>query len=96
MIPTILIESPYTILVDGEEIAYTLLPISNSTHAFLYFTYVHSTHHIKITGPPSPPVGGVWVPINKFELLVPWISYVSFMVIAATSIVYVKHRKKKQ
>jgi hypothetical protein len=48
-------------------------------------------------GPGSPlPVGGVWVPINKFELLAPWISLVSLMAVAAASIVYVKHRKKQQ
>lgn len=46
--------------------------------------------------PPTPPVGGIWVPINKTELLAPWISYVSFVIIAAASIIYVKRRKKKQ
>jgi len=43
-----------------------------------------------------PPVGGVWIPINKFELLAPWIGLVS--VIASTvaaSVVYVKRRKKE-
>jgi uncharacterized repeat protein (TIGR01451 family) len=46
--------------------------------------------------PPPPPVGGVWVPINKFELLAPWISLASLITVAAVSIVYVKHRKKQQ
>jgi hypothetical protein len=46
--------------------------------------------------PPPPPVGGVWVPINKFELLAPLTGYVSFLIVAAASIVYVRRRKKKQ
>jgi hypothetical protein len=48
-------------------------------------------------GPGTPiPVGGVWVPINKFELLAPWIGLVSLMTIAMASVIYVKHRKKQQ
>jgi hypothetical protein len=48
-------------------------------------------------GPGSPlPVGGVWVPINKFQLLAPWIGLASVITLAAVSIVYVKHRKKQQ
>jgi hypothetical protein len=46
--------------------------------------------------PPPPPVGGVWVPINKFQLLAPWIGLASLMTIATASIIYVKHRKKQQ
>jgi len=47
---------------------------------------------------PPPPVGGVWVPINKFELLAPWIGLASLTLVStmAVSVVYVKHRKKKQ
>lgn len=45
---------------------------------------------------PSPPVGGVWVPINKFDLVAPWIGLASLITVAAVSVVYVKHRKKKQ
>lgn len=47
---------------------------------------------------PPPPVGGVWVPIDKFELLAPWITLASFLIVPtiAVSIVYVKHRKKQQ
>jgi hypothetical protein len=42
------------------------------------------------------PVGGVWVPINKSELLAPWIGLASLMAIATVSVIYVKHRKKQQ
>jgi len=40
------------------------------------------------------PVGGLWVPINKFELLAPWIILTSLMTVSAVSIVYAKHRKR--
>lgn len=48
IIPRALIEAPYAVLVNGEEVSYVELPLSNSTHAFLYFTYSHTTRHIKI------------------------------------------------
>ena len=48
IIPKTLINETYTVLVDGEEVDVTVLPISNSTHAFLYFTYIHSTHEVVI------------------------------------------------
>lgn len=43
-----------------------------------------------------PPVGGFWVPMNKFELLAPWITLASSVAVAAASVVYVKRRKKQQ
>ena len=46
--------------------------------------------------PAPPPVGGVWVPINKTELLAPWIGLASLITVAAVSVVYVKRRKKRQ
>jgi hypothetical protein len=45
---------------------------------------------------PSIPVGGVWVPVNKFELLAPWISLALLMAVAVASVIYVKHRKKQR
>lgn len=38
--PQVLINEPYVVLIDGDEVNARLLPVSNSTHAFLYFTYV--------------------------------------------------------
>lgn len=52
---------------------------------------------LQYTPPPrARPVGGVWVPINKTELLAPWISLASVITVAAVSLVYVKHRRKQQ
>jgi len=46
----------YTVLVDGvEPLMQKELPCSNSTHKYLYFTYLHSTHEVTILeAPPSP------------------------------------------
>jgi len=48
--------------------------------------------------PCAPPfaVGGVWVPINKFDLMAPWIGLASLMTVVVASVVYVKYRKKTQ
>jgi len=52
MIPkTVLNGSTYIVLVDSNPINATLLPFSNSTHAYLYFTYGHSTHEVWVTIP---------------------------------------------
>jgi hypothetical protein len=45
---------------------------------------------------PARPVGGVWVPVNKFELLAPWISLALLMTVATASVIYVKHGKKQR
>jgi parallel beta-helix repeat protein len=48
-IPTALIGTGYKILVNGTEVQYKLLPNSNSTHNYLYFTYHQSTQEVMIT-----------------------------------------------
>lgn len=56
-IPTALVnytQQEYTVLVDGEAVNTTILPISNSTHTYLYFKYATSTKHIIII-PEIPP-----------------------------------------
>jgi parallel beta-helix repeat protein len=53
-IPKALINETYTVLVDGEQVDVKVLPVSNSTHSFLYFTYIHSTHEVVII-PEFPP-----------------------------------------
>ena len=35
-------------------------------------------------------------PVNKFELLAPWIGLASLITVVAVSVGYVKRRKKKQ
>jgi len=51
---------------------------------------------LTLSQPPKPPVGGIWVPINKTELLAPWIGLASLITVAAVSVVYVRRRKKQQ
>jgi hypothetical protein len=60
-----------------------------------------ATHTIKfkditVTGCLAPAVGGLWVPINKFELLAPCIGYATVIAVAAASLVYIKRRTKQQ
>jgi parallel beta-helix repeat protein len=47
-IPTGLMNYPYIVLVDGEEIIPTVLNVSNEVYAYLYFTYFHKNHTITI------------------------------------------------
>jgi parallel beta-helix repeat protein len=51
-IPEQLTNRPHIVLVDDEQVNATLLPPSNITHTFLYFTYNHSTREIKILSKP--------------------------------------------
>jgi parallel beta-helix repeat protein len=48
MIPRAVLNDSYTVLVDWQEVTVKELPISNSTHAYLYFTYNHSTKEVII------------------------------------------------
>jgi len=45
---TVLMNDTYKIFVNGTEVLHTLLPCSNSTHNYLYFTYNHSTQEVVI------------------------------------------------
>jgi parallel beta-helix repeat protein len=47
-IPTALINGTLTVFVNWTDVPYTLLPESNSTQSYLYFTYGHSTQQITI------------------------------------------------
>ena len=47
-IPTALMNATYKVFANGTEVPYTLLPCSNSTHSYLYFTYNHSTQEVII------------------------------------------------
>jgi len=47
-IPTALMNDTFTVYVDGVNTPYTLLPRSNTTHNYLYFTYTHSTKEVII------------------------------------------------
>jgi parallel beta-helix repeat protein len=48
MIPQTIINAPHITLIDDEKINATVLPVSNATHTYLYFTYTFSTHRIII------------------------------------------------
>ena len=45
-VPTALVNGTYKVFVNGTEVPHTLLPCSNSTHSYLYFTYNQSTQEV--------------------------------------------------
>jgi hypothetical protein len=47
-IPKDLLDGPWVVYLDDNEITY--IEVENSTHNFLYFTYNHSVHHVQIIG----------------------------------------------
>jgi len=47
-IPRALMNETYQVFVNGTEVQCNLLPCSNSTHSYLYFTYNHSTQEVII------------------------------------------------
>ena len=52
-IPKALMNDTYKVFVNGTEVPYALLPCSNCTHSYLYFTYNHPTQEVVII-PESP------------------------------------------
>jgi hypothetical protein len=48
-IPKQLLDGPWTVLIDAQPALY-FTPVENETHSFLYFTYPHSTHEVRIIG----------------------------------------------
>jgi parallel beta-helix repeat protein len=48
MIPTGFMSYPYILLLDNEEISPTFLDVSNETHVYLYFTYLHKNQNVTI------------------------------------------------
>lgn len=67
----------------------------NSQNATISTDYV-KLDYIRAYPYESEAVGGFWTPINKVELLAPWIGLVSLIAVATISVAYVKHRKKQQ
>ena len=61
LIPTALMNTAYKVFVNCTEVSYTLLPFSNSTHSYLYFTYSHSTQEVIII--PEFPLSLIILPL---------------------------------
>lgn len=74
--------------ISGLEVAY------QGFYGEVYFELNLSGTNIPID---AHAVGGLWVPVNKPELLAPYIGLASTILVAtAATAIYVKHRKKKQ
>jgi len=44
--------------------------------------------------PPSAPVGGIYIPVNKLSLLAPYVALTMLLAVAVVAVVYVKKRKR--
>ena len=44
---------------------------------------------------PTEPVDGLWIPVNKLELLAPYIGLTILLAVAVVTVGYVKKRKNK-
>lgn len=52
------------------------------------------TKDFLITIKKNPPVGGIYIPVNKLELLAPYIGLTTLLAVAVISVGYVKKRKR--
>jgi hypothetical protein len=44
---------------------------------------------------PKPPVGGIWIPVDKLKLLAPWIGLALMIsTVAVVTVVFFKRKKK--
>lgn len=61
------------VFINKEKLTPPPFPIitTNGTHYFIYFEFPLSTHSIDIQFAPTVPVGGIYIPANKLELLAP-------------------------
>jgi len=67
-----------------------------------YIVYVSSSYKGEtatnnttfLYGVPSPPVGGIYIPVNKLQLLAPYIGLTILLAVAVVTVGYVKKRKR--
>jgi parallel beta-helix repeat protein len=79
-IPITLLGGPYTIKIDNITVPANLTALTNATHAFIYFEYNHSSHHVVI-------VGTTGIPEFPHVLVLP-------LLMVATLLAAVIYRKK--
>jgi hypothetical protein len=61
-----------------------------------YNLLVSPTGAATLSKAPQVPVGGEWVPINRLQLMAPWMTSIALMTILTTSFVYVRRRKQRK
>jgi len=83
------------VFIDGVKLTPPPFPIitTNGTHYFIYFEFTLSTHNITIQFEPTP-VGGIHIPVNKLNLLAPYIGLTILLAVAVVTVVYVRKRKR--
>lgn len=60
-------------------------------------TVQSNTAYVTVDGQPPPPVGGIWVPVDKLALLAPYFGLASTILVATVATaIYVKRVKRKK
>jgi hypothetical protein len=78
---------PYGTVYEGPQ----TIPLKNATDYTI--GYIKATNHTV----EHPLVGGIWIPVDKFVLLAPYIALASTILVAtAATAIYIKRRNKKQ
>jgi len=72
---------------------------SNGSQPYLIDEWVGGIDHYPFQDPngwllPPAPVGGIYIPVNKLELLAPYVGLTILLVVAVITVVYVKKRKR--
>ena len=80
-----------------------VMPETHSGYMWYYWLEDIDTNRIKtvtvdtnitLTGVFRPPVGGIYIPVNKLELLAPYIGLTILLAVAVITVGYVKKRKR--
>jgi len=76
-----------------------LLLFSSISYVIAYqYHFVSEKHQISagLIIENEQPVGGIFIPVDKFSLLAPYIALVSTIILAVSiTVAYIKHRKKQ-
>jgi len=78
------------VIIGGISVSKTVT--ENATHYSIYFTYTLGIHEVQIRAAHS--VGGIYIPVNKLELLAPYSGLTILLAVAVVTVVYVKKRKR--
>ena len=82
--------------VDNSQYAYALYVSLPRSTWFVSPEYMFLHAIFEYTLPAEAAVGGLWIPVDKFSLLAPYIALVSTIILAVSmSVAYIKYRKRQ-
>ena len=72
---------------------------NHKAHVSTSFSNLSHEIHLQLRNttipPPSPPVGGIYIPVDKLRLLTPYARLTILLVVAVATVTYVKKRKER-